>query len=250
MGEVHRARDEKLGRDVAIKLLPASSFSDAAARARLVQEARAAAALNHSHICTIHEVGEARGQAYIVMELIEGVPLNSRLTAGPLAPAEVGRYGLQLADALAHERGVIHRDLKSGNVMITPDGRVKMLDFGLAKRFSSEEMSDVTTEMQLTNPGALVGTLAYLAPEQLRGLPADARSDIWALGVVLYEMSTGERPFQGHTGFELSAAILNQPPAPLTRQLPQELAECASRSPTKTQDDPSTGGPAAGEPVA
>ena len=231
MGEVYRARDEKLDRDVAIKVLPSSNFSDTAARARLLQEARAAGGLNHAHICTIHEVGEADGQTYIAMELVEGEPLSSRLHEGPLTPAEVVRFGLQLADALAHahERGVIHRDLKSANVMITPDGRLKMLDFGLAKRFSTEELSEGTTGVQLTTPGAVVGTLAYIAPEQLRGLPADARSDIWALGVVLYEMSTGTRPFPGHTSFELSSAILSQPPVPLPRKVPEELEAVIQR---------------------
>lgn len=235
MGEVYRARDEKLERDVAIKILPTSSFQDAAARSRLLQEARAAAVLNHPHICTIYEIGEVEGHSYIAMELVEGEPLDSRLTAGPLPATEVVRYGLQLADALAHahERGVIHRDLKCGNVMITPDGRVKMLDFGLAKRIRGEELSGDTTGVQLTNPGALVGTLAYVAPEQLRGFPADVRSDIWALGVVLYEMSAGQRPFQGNTSFELSSAILNQPHLPLPRQVPEELKAAIRRCLTK-----------------
>jgi serine/threonine protein kinase len=226
MGEVYRAHDEQLDRDVAIKVLPAASFHDATARARLLREARTASKLNHPHICTIHEVGEADGQAYIAMELVEGQPLSARLADGALPPEQVLRYALQLADALAHahERGVVHRDLKSANVIVTPEGRAKVLDFGLAKRLNKEELDEATTLSQdLSQPGTIVGTLAYMPPEQLRGEPADARSDVWALGVMLHEMASGERPFQGKTGFELSSAILNQPPSPLPPEVPPEL---------------------------
>ena len=226
MGEVYRAHDEQLDRDVAIKVLPAASFRDATARARLLREARTASKLNHPHICTIHEVGEADGQAYIAMELVEGQTLSARLTEGALAAEQVLRYALQLADALghAHERGVMHRDLKSANVMLTPEGRAKVLDFGLAKRLNREDLAEATTLSQdLSQPGTIVGTLAYMPPEQLRGEPADARSDVWALGVMFYEMATGERPFQGKTGFELSSAILNQAPAALPPAVPAEL---------------------------
>ncbi len=226
MGVVYRAHDESLDRDVALKVLPASSFSDPAARARLLREARTASQLNHPNICTIHEVGEAEGQGYIAMEFVEGQPLSARLAAGPLPVEHVLRYGLQLAEALghAHERGVLHRDLKSANVVITAEGRAKVLDFGLAKRLSENELDEATrSQASLTAPGTLVGTLAYMSPEQLCGQPADARSDIWALGVVLYEMAAGARPFQGQTGFELSSAILNQAPRPLPSQVPTEL---------------------------
>ena len=226
MGVVYRAHDEKLDRDVALKVLPTDSLTDEAARARLLREARSAAALNHPYVCTIHEVGEADGQAYIAMELVEGRPLSARLAEGPLPAEQVLRYGQQLADALAHahERGVLHRDFKSANVVITPDGRVKVLDFGLAKRLSENELEDVTrSQISLTAPGAIAGTLAYMSPEQLRGQPADARSDIWAFGVVLYEMVSGAAPFKGHTGFELSSTILNQAPRPLPAQVPTEL---------------------------
>jgi len=233
MGDVYRAHDEQLDRDVAVKVLPASSFTDPTARTRLLREARAAAALNHPHICTIHEVGEAAGQAYIAMELVEGQPLSALLVGGKLAAEQVLRYGLQLAEALehAHDRGVVHRDLKSANVVITPKERVKVLDFGLAKRLSGEEFAEATTQplTSLTVPGALVGTLAYMAPEQLRGQPADVRSDIWALGVVLYEMATGQRPFQGQTGFELSSAILSQASRPLPPQVSAELRAVIER---------------------
>ena len=208
---------------MAIKVLPAGSFRDPSARARLLRKARTASRLNHPHICTIYEVGEAgpedAPQAYIAMELVEGQPLSARLAGGALPLEQVLRYGLQLADSVAHahQRGIIHRDPKSANVIITPEGRAKVLDFGLAKRLSGEELVEATTQTMdsLTGPGAVVGTLAYMAPEQLRGQPADARSDVWALGVVLYEMAAGQRPFQGQTGFELSSAILSQPPAPL-----------------------------------
>ncbi len=156
-----------------------------------MREARAAASLNHPNICTIHEVGEAVSQTYIAMELVEGQPLSVRLAQGPLPPEEVLRYGLQLAEGVghAHDRGVVHRDLKTGNVMLTPEGRLKVLDFGLAKRLSGAELAEITTRSQdsLTEPGAILGTLPYMPPEQLRGQPADARSDVWALGVVLYE---------------------------------------------------------------
>ena len=245
MGEVYKAHDEQLDRDVAIKVLPASSFRDATARGRLLREARTASKLNHPHICTIHEVGEAEGQAYIAMELVEGQPLSARLADGALPPEQVLRYGLQLADAVAHahERGIIHRDLKSANVIITPEARAKVLDFGLAKRLSSEDLAEATTQTMdsLTGPGTVVGTLAYMAPEQLRGQPADARSDIWALGVMLYEMAAGQRPFQGKTGFELSSAILSQPPPPLPLgpggALPAELgaviAHCLEKDPAQ-----------------
>ena len=226
MGEVYRAHDETLDRDVALKVLPAGNFRDETARARLVREARSAAALNHPHICTVHEVGEFEGLAYIAMELVPGQVLSARLATGPLSTEQIVRYATQLADALAHahERGVIHRDFKSANVIVTPEGRVKVLDFGLAKRVSRKELDEASlTQLSLTQPGLIAGTLAYMAPEQLRGRPADARSDIWAMGVMLYEMATGEQPFGGRTGFELSSAILNESPQPLRAETPDEL---------------------------
>ena len=227
MGEVYRARDEQLDREVAVKVLPASSFGDPTARARLVREARAAAALNHPNICTVYEVGEADGQAYIAMELVEGRTLSAMLHAGPLPAEHVVHYGRQLADALthAHERGIIHRDLKSNNVIVTPDRRVKVLDFGLAKRAADSDMTAAITEMHasLTQAGTAVGTLPYMSPEQLRGEPVHVSSDIWALGVVLYEMATGARPFTGNTPFELSAAILSDEPVNVPTQVSPEL---------------------------
>ncbi|HEY2942843.1 MAG TPA: protein kinase [Vicinamibacteria bacterium] len=231
MGEVYRAHDDELRRDVAIKILPASSLGDGTARARLLREARAAAALNHPNICTIHEVGEVDGQAYIAMELVDGQPLSARLERGRLPPAEVVRLALPLADALAHahERGVIHRDLKSANIIVTRTGWPKMLDFGLAKRLAGEELEDVTRSQSLTEPGKVAGTLPYMPPEQLRGQPADARGDIWSLGVVLYEMAAGVRPFQGRTGFEVVSAVLNDEAPALPPDVPRDLVALIDR---------------------
>jgi serine/threonine protein kinase len=233
MGVVYRAHDELLDRDVAVKVLPAETRGDATARERLLREARLASKLNHPHICTIHEVGEADGHAFIAMELVEGEPLSARLARDGLPVEQVLRYGQQLADALAHahDRRVVHRDLKSANIVITPEGRAKILDFGLAKRLSGEDIADATTAARdsLTAPGMLAGTLAYMAPEQFRGLPADARSDIWALGIVLHEMAAGVRPFQGKTGFELTSAILKEPPAPLPADIPVPLQAVVGR---------------------
>lgn len=214
MGVVYRARDTKLERVMAVKVVRGDWGDEGeGARGRLLREARAASALNHPNICTIYEVGEADGQSYIGMEYVEGRPLG-----GPLPEDDVIRYGIQIADALAHahERGVVHRDLKSANVMVTPAGRIKVLDFGLAKRLAASETS-------LTETGAVAGTLAYMAPEVLQGGPADGRSDVWALGVVLYEMVSGKLPFGGRTAFEATSAILRERPAALGERVPAGL---------------------------
>jgi serine/threonine protein kinase/tetratricopeptide (TPR) repeat protein len=242
MGEVYRAHDTQLDRDVALKVLPAGTLTDETARARLVREARLASKLNHPHVCTIHEVGESEGQAYIAMELVEGQPLSARLAQGALPAEDLLRLGQQVADALAHahERGVVHRDLKSANVVVTPEGRAKVLDFGLAKRVSGHDLAAATTLSQpsLTKAGALAGTLAYMAPEQLLGQPADQRSDIWALGVVLYEMATGRLPFQENLSSALIDDIIHkEPPAPgrLRHDLPpgieQAILKCLEKEP-------------------
>ncbi len=226
MGEVYRARDQQLERDVAVKVLPAGSGTDPAAQARLLREARTASKLNHPHVCTIHEVGQADGLAYIVMEYVQGRPLSQIIRIQPLPLEQALRYGSQIADALAHahEYGIIHRDLKSSNIVITPDGRAKLLDFGLAAPLRRAEL-DQSTRSQLLplESGTVSGTLVYMAPEVLRGDEGDERSDLWALGVVLFEMATGELPFTGKTAFELSAAILYEPPGLLPARVPAGL---------------------------
>jgi tetratricopeptide (TPR) repeat protein len=232
MGEVYLARDSKLGREVALKLLPAEMSADETARARLLNEARTASSLNHPHICTIFEVGEAEGRAYIALEHVEGKPLAAMVPEGGLPTDAVLRYGTHVADALAHahERGVIHRDLKTSNVMITPEGRAKVLDFGLAKKLRDEDLAEVTRSGQaLTQAGAVVGTLHSMAPELLSGNPADARSDIWALGILLYEMAAGALPFHGKTGFEMTSAILREPPRTLPERVPAGLRAVIQR---------------------
>src|SRR5262245_60197784 len=170
MGVVYRARDSRLGRDVAIKVLPAQAVADPRARARLIEEARLASALNHPHICTIFEVGDSDDTIYVAMEWVEGSALSQLIPPRGLPIETVLRYGAQLADALAHAhaRGIVHRDLKASNVVITPDGRAKVLDFGIAKRIDAGP-DDATLQLELTEPGAVLGTPAYLAPEVLRG---------------------------------------------------------------------------------
>ena len=235
---------------MALKLLPAATFEDATARARLVREARAAAALNHASICTIHDVGEADGQAYIAMELVEGRPLGDLLAGHGVPQHDVLGYGIQIAEALAHAhtRGVIHRDLKSANVIVTAEHCVKVLDFGLAKRVSGAELSLVTTQQEsvapLTERGTVVGTIAYMAPEQLRGDTADARSDLWAFGVMLYEMCAGVRPFRGRSSFELSSNIINHPPTAFPPAVPPALRAIIERC---LEKDPARRYQAAGE---
>src|SRR4030095_849032 len=234
MGEVYRARDSKLGREVAIKVLPAELVHDDTARARLLREARLVATLNHPNICTVHEVGEADGHIYLAMELIDGVPLNEKIAARHtgLPTESVVSYGAQIATALAHahERHVIHRDLKSSNVVVLTDGRVKVLDFGLARRaWDSPEEGAATLAMRLTETGAIIGTPHYLAPEVLHGGMANERSDLWALGVLRDEMASGTLPFQGTTSFELASAIMNDIPAALPDRVPIGLQNCVRR---------------------
>jgi len=217
MGAVYRAYDTRLHRPVALKVLLPDPFADPERKPRLLREARAASALNHPNIVTVYEIGTERGQGFIAMEYVEGRSLAQIIPSKGLPIARAVEYAVEIAAALAHahQHGVIHRDLKSANIVITPEGRVKVLDFGLAKRMRGEQLAEATTRTQdsLTNPGTIAGTLAYMAPEQLRGQPADARSDIWALGVVLCEMSSGARPFQGKTGFSLISAILDASPS-------------------------------------
>ena len=227
MGEVYRAHDERLDRDAAIKILPPAIRDNLPARTRLLDEARSASQLNHSNICTVYEVGEENGVAFIAMEFVAGRPLSAIIPPDGLPPEQVIRYGIQIADALAHahQRRIIHRDLKPANVAVTPESNAKVLDFGLATRVRAEEIEEVTrSKMNLGESEPLAGTLPYMAPEQLRAEPVDARSDIWALGVLLYEMASGCRPFSGHSAFELTSAILRDYPPSLPDHVPAGLA--------------------------
>ncbi len=229
MGVVYRAHDQLLQRDVAIKLLGDGPVG----AGRLLQEARSASALNHPNVCTVHEVGEHEGHPFIVMEFIEGEPLNVRVERGPLAASEVLRIGEQIADALvhAHGRGVIHRDLKCANVVALPDGRVKVLDFGIAVRPSSAGEETVTAIHSNDSgvTGAISGTVSYMAPEVVRGEPADQQSEIWSVGVMLYELAAGRRPFRGGSTFALVAAIIGEEPKPLPPAIPAPVAAVIDR---------------------
>ncbi len=226
MGVVYHAYDETLHRDVAVKVVNKDARLDSCASQNLLQEARASSSLAHPNICTIHEVGETDGELYIVMELVEGKSLRSLSADGGLPPESVLRYGVQIAGALAraHDRGIVHRDLKTANIVVNSDGLVKVLDFGLAKQVGGG-LFEATTRSFATIEGAssVSGTLPYMAPEILRGEAAEYRSDLWALGVVLYEAASGRLPFGGCTGFEISAAIMREIPNPLGPPVPPGL---------------------------
>src|SRR4051794_4583572 len=225
MGEVWRARDTRLDRSVAIKVLPQEFAGNAQLKLRFEREAKAISQLNHPNICTLHDVGEEQGTSFLVMELLEGETLADRIAKGPLPLPDVLRYGMQIADGLdrAHRAGIVHRDLKPGNIMITKSG-AKLLDFGLAKGAAAmpgESAADLPTIAKpLTEEGTIIGTFQYMAPEQLEGAAADARTDIFALGTVLYEMATGRRAFDGKTRTSLIAAIVSSQPPPITNVLP------------------------------
>lgn len=227
MGAVYRARDEVLHREVAIKVVARGAGLDQTSREFLLHEARASSALSHPNICTVHEIGEFNGELYIVMELVEGRSLASMIGSLGLSPESVMRYGVQIASALAHShaRSIVHRDLKSGNIVVTPEGLVKVLDFGLARRLPKEALEDDATQIMgpVESSDHIVGTLSYMAPELLRGESGDDRTDLWALGVVLYEAASGQLPFQGGTHFEVSSAILHELPAPLPTRVPHGL---------------------------
>jgi TolB-like protein/tetratricopeptide (TPR) repeat protein/predicted Ser/Thr protein kinase len=241
MGVVYRAHDLTLHRDVALKFLSLQTLEDdPSVRERVLQEARTISALNHPNICTIYEVGEDEGRPYLAMEFVEGHSLTQEILAGGMATEVVVRNGIQLADALAHahERGIVHRDLKSGNVWVTPSGRLKVLDFGLSKRVE-QKTSEETTKFDRgwDEQHSMTGTLPYMAPELLRGQEADVRSDVWALGVVLYEMAAGRRPFRGGTAYELSASILREAQPAISPPLPPVLQsvidKCLDKDPTQ-----------------
>lgn len=231
MGVVYRARDEVLRRDVAIKVLAAGSVGRVTGD-HLLREAQTASALSHPNICTVHEVGQFPGGFYFVMELIDGRPLSELARSSGLTTEAVTRYGMQVADALvhAHERGVLHRDLKGANVVVTKSGWVKVLDFGLAKHLDATAADALTRSyVPAEDDGSLAGTLPYMAPEVLSGEPPGYPSDIWSLGVLLFEAAAGRLPFQGNTTFELTAAILREPTPALPASVPPGLAAVVTR---------------------
>lgn len=227
MGEVYRARDTRLDRTVAIKILPAHLSSNQDSKQRFEREARTISSLSHPYICALHDVGHQDGIDYLVMEFLEGESLAQRLSKGPLTTELVFRYGIQIADALdkAHRRGIVHRDLKPGNVMITKSG-AKLLDFGLAKLSENESEADshavsqFATKDHLTEEGVVLGTVQYMAPEQLEGKSADSRTDIFALGEIIYEMATGQKAFSGQSKASLISAILKEEPLPVSQVQP------------------------------
>ena len=230
-GVVYRGRDLRLERPVAIKVLADALRDDELAWARLLREARLASQLNHPHIAAIYDLGEEDGRAYIVMEYVEGLPLADLIPEGGMPLEQVERYAAQIAGALAfaHQQGVIHGDLKGSNIIVTPEGNIKLLDFGLGRRIPRSGMAEVTSScLPLAEAGATAGTLPYLAPEVLRGSPTSLQSDVWALGVLLYQMATGELPFRGATPFELSVEIMVGTP-PKLEQLPEPLQSTLRR---------------------
>jgi len=236
MGEVWRAQDTKLGRDVALKVLPASFASDPERLARFELEARALAAFSHPNIAGIHGLEEVDGQRFLVMEVAEGQTLGERLARGPLPVEEAVRIALQIAEALevAHDKGIVHRDLKPGNVMVSPDGRVKVLDFGLAKALGAHPLSggsgidaSHSPTLAMTQAGVLLGTAGYMSPEQARGKTVDRRADIWSFGCVLYEMLAGRRAFDGETVTDVLGAIVHKEPdlASLPAHVPSRIRQ-------------------------
>ena len=215
MGVVYKAEDTRLRRSVAIKFLSDDLSRDRNAVERFQREARAASGLNHPHICAVYDIGEHAGQHFIVMELLEGAPLDQTIGGKSLANDRLVDLALQIADALdtAHAKGIVHRDIKPGNIFITDRGQAKLLDFGLAKGQSAEPAAAGETTLEhLTSAGEVLGTIAYMSPEQVRGEPLDSRTDLFSLGAVLYEMATGRHAFAGNTSGTLQEAILNRTP--------------------------------------
>ena len=231
MGEVYRARDVRLQRTVAIKILPAHLSSNPDLQARFEQEARSISALQHPNICVVHDIGSQDGVDFMVMEYVAGQTLDKLILPGGLAIDLAIKYAVQIADALsrAHSTSIVHRDLKPSNIMVDENGLVKVLDFGLAKLAASAAMmrgETATIETMVTTPGMIVGTVAYMSPEQAEGKPTDARSDIFSFGSVLYEMLTGRRAFEGQSSAAVLSAVIRDDPKPLNesnRDIPPEV---------------------------
>jgi serine/threonine protein kinase len=239
MGEVYRARDPRLGRDVAIKVIPVSFAADTERLRRFEQEARAVAALNHPNILAIYDIGTREGAPFIISELLEGESLRTRLSGGALPVRKAIEYAVQMGQGLAaaHEKGIVHRDLKPENIFVTRDGRVKILDFGLAK-LTQPEGDRVDTISHQTEAGVVLGTVGYMSPEQVRGKPADHRSDLFSFGAILYEMLSGRRAFHGETAADTMSAILREesPELPETNRgiapgLGQIVRHCLEKNP-------------------
>src|SRR5215475_1119160 len=246
MGKVYLARDERLGRKAAVKLLPDSLTTDDTQLSRFKNEARAASALNHPNILTVYEIGAEGDVQFIATEFIEGVTLRAALGSGRMSTQRALEIAVQVASALAaaHDAGVVHRDIKPENIMLRPDGYAKVLDFGIAKLTEQTPASDhhrvETTALLQTRPGLVLGTAHYMSPEQARGQKVDARSDIWSLGVVLYEIVTGNPPFRGETPSDCIAAILTAEPAPLSSvspDVPAKLESILQKALRKNSDD-------------
>jgi serine/threonine protein kinase len=246
MGVVYRAEDLKLKREVALKFLPEDVSRDRVAVERFEREAEAAAAINHPNICTVHEIGEFEGSPYIAMELMEGETLKHRITNEPVAVNTLLDWAIQISDGLdvAHARGIVHRDLKPANLFITNRGQVKILDFGLAKLRSEKKaaaaaVSERTRTAVQTDPGHTMGTPAYMSPEQARGEQLDGRTDLFSLGIVLYQMATGKLPFDGTSTAAIMASILRDSPEPPIRtnqELPAELERIINKALEKDRD--------------